>query len=143
MRRTPLYEAHVRLGAKMVDFGGWAMPVSYPTGILEEHRATRTAVGLFDVSHMGEVHFRGPRAAATVQRLVTNDVARLADGRALYTVACLPSGGIVDDLIVYRAARRPLPRGRQRLQHRQGLRLVPRATRRRLRDRGRLGARPA
>jgi glycine cleavage system T protein (aminomethyltransferase) len=97
-----LYEAHVRLGAKMVDFGGWAMPVSYPTGILEEHRATRSAVGVFDVCHMGEVHFTGPGAAATVQRLVTNDVARLENGRAFYTVACLPSGGIVDDLIVYR-----------------------------------------
>jgi aminomethyltransferase len=102
MRRTPLYEAHVRLGAKIVDFGGWAMPVSYPSGILEEHRATRTAVGVFDVCHMGEVHFTGPGAAATVQRLVTNDVARLDNGRAFYTVVCLPSGGIVDDLIVYR-----------------------------------------
>jgi aminomethyltransferase len=102
MRRTPLYEAHVRLGAKIVDFGGWAMPVSYPSGILEEHRATRTAVGVFDVCHMGEVHFVGSGAAATVQRLVTNDVARLENGRAFYTVACLPSGGIVDDLIVYR-----------------------------------------
>ena len=77
MRRTPLYESHVRLGAKIVDFGGWAMPVSYPTGILEEHRATRTAVGVFDVCHMGEVHFTGPGAAATVQRLVTNDVGAL------------------------------------------------------------------
>jgi aminomethyltransferase len=86
----------------MVDFGGWAMPVSYPTGILDEHRATRTAVGVFDVCHMGEVHFTGAGAAATVQRLVTNDVARLENGRAFYTVACLPSGGIVDDLIVYR-----------------------------------------
>lgn len=102
MRRTPLYEAHIRLGAKMVDFGGWAMPVSYPTGILDEHRATRTAIGVFDVCHMGEVHFRGSGAAATVQRLVTNDVGRLENGRAFYTVACLPSGGIVDDLIVYR-----------------------------------------
>jgi glycine cleavage system T protein (aminomethyltransferase) len=102
MRRTPLYENHGRLGAKMVDFGGWAMPVSYPTGILDEHRATRTAVGMFDVCHMGEVHFVGSGAAATVQRLVTNDVARLENGRAFYTVACLKSGGIVDDLIVYR-----------------------------------------
>jgi glycine cleavage system T protein (aminomethyltransferase) len=104
MRRTPLYEAHVRLGAKMVDFGGWDMPVSYPSGILDEHRATRTAVGIFDVCHMGEVHFAGPGAAATVQRLVTNDVARLENGRAFYTVVCLPTGGIVDDLIVYRLA---------------------------------------
>ncbi|HEY5453704.1 MAG TPA: glycine cleavage system aminomethyltransferase GcvT [Polyangia bacterium] len=102
MRRTPLYDAHVRLGAKIVDFGGWAMPVSYPAGILEEHRATRSAVGVFDVCHMGEVHFVGAGAAATVQRLVTNDVGRLENGRAFYTVACLPSGGIVDDLIVYR-----------------------------------------
>jgi aminomethyltransferase len=104
MQRTPLYDAHLRLGAKMVDFGGWAMPVSYPGGILDEHRATREAVGVFDVCHMGEIHFRGARAAEAVQRLVTNDVGRLADGRALYTVACLPSGGILDDLIVYRIA---------------------------------------
>ncbi|HVV49579.1 MAG TPA: glycine cleavage system aminomethyltransferase GcvT [Polyangia bacterium] len=104
MQRTPLYDAHLRLGAKMVDFGGWAMPVSYPGGILDEHRATREAVGVFDVCHMGELHFRGPRAAEAVQRLVTNDVGRLADGRALYTVACLPTGGIVDDLIVYRVS---------------------------------------
>ena len=104
MQRTPLYDAHLRLGAKMVDFGGWAMPVSYPGGILDEHRATRQAVGVFDVCHMGEIHFRGSRAAEAVQRLVTNDVGRLADGRALYTVACLPTGGIVDDLIVYRIA---------------------------------------
>jgi len=102
MRRTPLYENHVRLGAKMVDFGGWAMPVSYSTGILDEHRATRSAVGVFDVCHMGEVHFVGSGAGATVQRLVTNDVARLENGRAFYTVACLKTGGIVDDLIVYR-----------------------------------------
>ena len=102
MQRTPLYESHLRLGAKMVDFGGWAMPVSYAGGIIDEHRATRQAVGVFDVCHMGEIHFRGARAAEAVQRLVTNDVGRLTDGRALYTVACLPTGGIVDDLIVYR-----------------------------------------
>jgi len=92
-KRTPLYEAHRLLGAKMVDFSGWSMPLQY-SGIIDEHRATRAAIGLFDVCHMGEA----------VQRLVTNDVARLADGRAFYTVACLPSGGIVDDLIVYRVA---------------------------------------
>jgi aminomethyltransferase len=102
VRRTPLYDAHKRLGAKLIDFGGWWMPVSYATGILDEHRTTRTAVGVFDVCHMGEVHFRGARAGAAVQRLVTNDVSRLVDGRALYTVACWPTGGIVDDLIVYR-----------------------------------------
>jgi aminomethyltransferase len=101
-RTTPLCQAHRRLGAKMIDFGGWLMPVNYPAGILEEHKATRTAVGMFDVCHMGEVHFRGARAAEAVQRLVTNQVSRLYDGRAMYTVACNPKGGIVDDLIVYR-----------------------------------------
>jgi aminomethyltransferase len=99
---TPLCQAHRRLGAKMIDFGGWLMPVNYPAGILEEHKATRTAVGVFDVCHMGEVHFRGSRAGEAVQRLVTNQVAKLTDGRAMYTVACNPAGGIVDDLIVYR-----------------------------------------
>jgi aminomethyltransferase len=99
---TPLCQAHRRLGAKMIDFGGWLMPVNYPAGILEEHKATRTAVGVFDVCHMGEIHFRGSRAGEAVQRLVTNQVAKLTDGRAMYTVACNPAGGIVDDLIVYR-----------------------------------------
>jgi aminomethyltransferase len=102
IRKTPLYDAHKRLGAKLIDFGGWWMPVSYQTGILDEHRTTRTAVGVFDVCHMGEVHFRGPRAGEAVQRLITNDVSRLQDGGALYTCACWPTGGIVDDLIVYR-----------------------------------------
>ena len=78
------------------------MPVSYPPGILEEHRTTRNAIGVFDVCHMGEVHFRGPRAAEAVQRLVTNHVGGLVDGAAMYAVACHESGGIVDDLIVYR-----------------------------------------
>jgi aminomethyltransferase len=103
-KRTPLYDAHKRLGAKLIDFGGWWMPVSYATGIIDEHRTTRTSVGVFDVCHMGEIHFRGTRAAEAVQRLVTNDVSKLGDGAALYTVACWPTGGIVDDLIVYRVA---------------------------------------
>jgi aminomethyltransferase len=103
-RRTPLYETHKRLGAKLIDFGGWWLPVSYATGIIDEHRTTRAAVGVFDVCHMGEIHFRGARAAEAVQRLVTNDVGKLGDGAALYTVACWPTGGIVDDLIVYRVA---------------------------------------
>jgi aminomethyltransferase len=102
MKRTPLYEKHVALGAKVIDFGGWAMPVNYPSGILDEHKTVRSAAGLFDVSHMGEVVFRGPRAAEAVQKLVTNDVGKLVDGKAMYTVACRPHGGIVDDLIVYR-----------------------------------------
>jgi aminomethyltransferase len=103
-KRTPLYDAHRRLGAKLIDFGGWSMPVTYVTGIIHEHRTTRTSVGVFDVCHMGEIHFRGTRAGEAVQRLVTNNIAKLSDGAALYTVACWPSGGIVDDLIVYRAS---------------------------------------
>jgi aminomethyltransferase len=102
LKTTPLYDCHVALAAKVIDFGGWAMPVNYPSGILDEHKTVRTAAGIFDVSHMGEVEFKGPRAAEAVQRLVTNDVAKLTDGKAMYTVACRPSGGIVDDLIVYR-----------------------------------------
>ena len=103
-RKTPLTDAHRALGAKIIDFGGWWMPVQYPTGIIDEHQATRRAVGVFDVCHMGEVHFRGPRAQAAVQRLVTGDIGRLAEGHAAYVVACHPSGGIVDDLIVYKIA---------------------------------------
>jgi aminomethyltransferase len=100
-KRTPLYDRHKALGAKVIDFGGWAMPVQY-SGILDEHRTVRTAAGLFDVSHMGEVKFTGTGAAGAVQHLITNDVSRLKDGGALYTVVCRPSGGIVDDCIVYR-----------------------------------------
>jgi aminomethyltransferase len=101
LKRTPLYDAHRALGAKMVPFGGWEMPVQYQ-GIVAEHQAVRSAVGMFDVSHMGEVVFRGPRAREAVQRLVTNDVGKLKDNRALYTCMCYPDGGIVDDCIVYR-----------------------------------------
>src|SRR5262249_16239374 len=101
LKRTPLYDAHRALGAKMVPFGGWEMPVQY-TGIVDEHRAVRERAGAFDVSHMGEVVFRGPQAAQAVQRLVTNHVAKLVDGKAMYTVMCYDDGGIVDDCIVYR-----------------------------------------
>src|SRR5262245_33014517 len=76
LKRTPLYELHGEAGAKFVDFGGWEMPVQY-TSIIEEHRAVRTSVGLFDVSHMGEIEIRGPRALAVVQRLTTNDASKL------------------------------------------------------------------
>ena len=100
---TPLHAEHVALGAKMVEFGGWHMPLQYQ-GIVAEHRAVRAAGGVFDVSHMGEVALRGPRAAGAVQRLVTNDAGKLTDGAAMYTVMCLPTGGIVDDCIVYRRA---------------------------------------
>lgn len=88
----------------MVPFAGWMMPVQYPTGILEEHRMTREAVGLFDVCHMGELRLTGPRAVEACQRVVTQDVARLPIGMAAYGVACHPTGGIIDDLIVYKAA---------------------------------------
>jgi aminomethyltransferase len=103
-KKTPLFSAHQRLGARLIDFGGWMMPVNYPPGIIEEHRVTRQAVGVFDVCHMGEIHFRGPRALEAVQHLVTNNAANLRDGRAMYTVACNQDGGVVDDLIVYRLA---------------------------------------
>ncbi len=101
LKRTPLYEAHRRLGARMVPFGGWEMPVQY-SGIMEEHRAVRTCAGLFDVSHMGEADLVGPGAIPLVQRLVTNDVGRLAVDQALYTPMCTPEGGIIDDLLVYK-----------------------------------------
>lgn len=103
LKKTPLYDRHVALGARMMAFGGYDMPVQY-SGIIEEHRAVREAAGLFDVSHMGEVRVTGPEAFAFVQQLVTNDAAKLTDGRAMYTAMCLPDGGIVDDLLVYRVA---------------------------------------
>src|ERR687889_2148543 len=101
LRRTPLYEEHKALGARLVDFAGWEMPVQYE-GIKAEHGAVRTRVGLFDVSHMGEVVFRGPQAEEAVQRLVTRDVSRLVVGQAGYAAVCYESGGTVDDVLVYR-----------------------------------------
>jgi len=101
MKRTPLFSAHQALGARFVDFGGWDMPVQY-TSILDEHEAVRRRAGLFDVSHMGEVEIRGPHALATLQRLTVNDVSRLRDGQAQYSLLCHPSGGVVDDIIVHR-----------------------------------------
>jgi len=102
-QRTPLYDVHVRAGARIVEFAGWDMPVQYE-GILAEHEAVRERVGLFDVSHMGEVVFRGPKALASLQRLFTNDLAHCADGQAQYGCVCRESGGIVDDIVVYRRA---------------------------------------
>ncbi len=101
LRRTPLYEEHKTLGAKLVDFAGYEMPVQY-TGIKAEHEAVRNRAGLFDVSHMGEVFFRGPEAEAAVQRLVTRDVSRLETGQAGYAAVCYESGGTVDDVLVYK-----------------------------------------
>ncbi len=102
LRRTPLYDEHVALGAKMVPFAGWAMPIQYPSGIVAEHRAVRGAAGLFDLSHMGEVYLRGPEAGAAVDRLVSSDIAGLEVGRARYGLLCNERGTIVDDVIVYR-----------------------------------------
>src|SRR5438067_3534243 len=103
LKRTPLYDAHVKAGARMVPFGGWEMPVQY-AGIVEEHRAVRAAVGCFDVSHMGEFEVEGLDAPAALQRLTTNDVAALEVGQVQYSLLCYPDGGIVDDLTVYRLA---------------------------------------
>ena len=102
IRRTPLYEAHVRLGGRMVEFGGYEMPVQYPTGVIKEHMAVREACGLFDVSHMGEVLLEGPEAVKNLNHLLTNDYTVMEDGQARYSPMCNEHGGTVDDLIVYR-----------------------------------------
>jgi aminomethyltransferase len=103
LKRTPLNDAHRKAGARMVAFGGWDMPVQY-MGIIDEHRTVRRAVGLFDVSHMGEFEVEGPQALDALQSLTTNDVGGLAIGQVQYAVFCYPDGGIVDDLTVYRLA---------------------------------------
>ncbi|HYG95748.1 MAG TPA: glycine cleavage system aminomethyltransferase GcvT [Solirubrobacterales bacterium] len=100
-RRTPLYEQHQELGAKIVPFAGWEMPVTYE-GIREEHSAVRRHAGMFDVSHMGEVEVEGPGALAFLQRALSNDVAKIAIGGAQYSCLCNEDGGVLDDLFVYR-----------------------------------------
>jgi aminomethyltransferase len=100
LRRTVLYEEHARLGARMVPFAGWEMPVQYE-GVIPEHRAVRADCGVFDVSHMGEVEVEGPRARALLQSLLSNDLDRIGPGRAQYTLLTNERGGILDDLIVY------------------------------------------
>src|SRR3954464_7618665 len=99
--RTPLYDRHVALGARMVPFAGWEMPVQYE-GVIAEHRAVRTDCGVFDVSHMGELEVEGPRAHELLQGLLSNDLDRVEAGGAQYTLLTNERGGIVDDLIVYR-----------------------------------------
>ena len=101
LRRTPLFDRHVARGARMVPFAGWEMPVQY-AGIRPEHEGVRTGVGVFDVSHMGRVEVIGRDALAAWQRLSSNDVAAMADGRAQYAVLCRPDGGVLDDVIAYR-----------------------------------------
>ncbi|NMB12426.1 MAG: glycine cleavage system aminomethyltransferase GcvT [Firmicutes bacterium] len=98
---TPLAARHKALGARFTEFGGWEMPVQY-TGIIDEHLAVRQACGLFDLSHMGEVEIRGPLALEFAQRLMTNDILKLAPGRVQYSLLCNEAGGIIDDLLVYR-----------------------------------------
>ena len=102
LRRTALYDRHKALGAKMVPFAGWEMPVQYPTGILAEHHAVRTGVGIFDVSHMGEFEITGPDRNAFVNRITSNDVSRLEAGGVQYSALLTPEGTFVDDCTVYR-----------------------------------------
>ena len=101
MTHTPLYETHKSFGARMIDFAGWKLPLQFE-GIRQEHMAVRNACGLFDVSHMGEIEIKGPQAEALCQKLNTNDMEKLRDGRARYGLFCYPDGGAIDDLITYR-----------------------------------------
>ncbi|WP_353094163.1 glycine cleavage system aminomethyltransferase GcvT [Tissierella praeacuta] len=102
-KKTPLYDEHVDLGGKVVDYAGWYLPVQYE-GLIAEHEAVRNAVGLFDVSHMGEITIKGKEALAFVDYLMTNDISKVVDNQIVYTFMCAPDGGVVDDLLVYRLA---------------------------------------
>jgi glycine cleavage system T protein (aminomethyltransferase) len=104
MKRTPLYGSHLQLGAKLIDFGGWEMPVQY-TSITEEHLNVRKAAGIFDISHMGEVRVSGADAATFLNQTLTNDIRKIAPGQAQYTLTCNASGGVIDDLYAYRLAK--------------------------------------
>lgn len=101
LKRTPLYKEHIKLGAKMVEFGGWEMPVYY-SNVIEEHINVREKAGLFDICHMGEIFIEGKDAFKLVQKLITNDLNKLTDGNAFYSSICSENGGVVDDLFVYR-----------------------------------------
>src|SRR5476651_2562439 len=101
LKKTALFEAHQKLGARLVDFGGWHMPVQY-TGIIEEHKAVREAAGVFDISHMGEFFVGSPFAKSFLNELLTNDVEKLAIGQGQYTLMLNEQGGVIDDLIIYR-----------------------------------------
>lgn len=103
LKRTPLHAVHVELGARIVEFAGYEMPIQY-SGLKAEHLAVRQSAGVFDVSHMGELRVRGARAIGAVNRLITNDLAAVPNGKAVYTFCCNEAGGILDDLIVYRIA---------------------------------------
>jgi glycine cleavage system T protein (aminomethyltransferase) len=101
LRRTPLYDRHEAAGARLVPFAGWEMPVQYE-GIRQEHIEVRTGMGVFDVSHMGEIDTSGPDAQALLQRLLSNDVSKIEVGGAQYSVLCREDGGVLDDLFTYR-----------------------------------------
>src|SRR5574337_1357093 len=103
LQHTPLFDLHCRLGARMIAFGGWEMPVQY-AGILEEHRAVRERAGLFDISHMGEIEISGPGALEAVQYLTSNDAVQLSVGEVQYSVLTTPEGTFVDDITVYKWA---------------------------------------
>lgn len=103
LKRTPLFSLYAQYGAKTIDFGGWELPVQF-SSIKEEHEAVRTRAGLFDVSHMGEFEVKGKDSLAFLQKMMTNDVAKLTDGRAQYTLMCYEDGGTVDDLLIYKKA---------------------------------------
>src|SRR3954454_14730554 len=103
LKRTPLYDRHVQAGAKLVPFAGWEMPVQY-TSIKEEHLNVRSAAGIFDVSHMGEIETTGPQAEAFLQRILSNDVSKIADNGAQYSVLTKEDGGVLDDLFSYKLA---------------------------------------
>ena len=102
LRTSPLHDRHVALGAKLAEFGGWSMPLEYPSGVVKEHTAVREAAGIFDVSHLGKVMVAGPGAAAYVNATLSNDLGKIAPGKAQYTLCCdAATGGVVDDLIAY------------------------------------------
>ena len=103
LKRTPLFAAHQRLGGKLIEFGGWEMPVQY-SSIVDEHLAVRKSAGIFDISHMGEILVNGPSAEAFLNHILTNDIRKIAVGQGQYTLMCNPRGGVVDDLYVYRLA---------------------------------------
>ena len=101
MKRTPLFSAHQKLGARLIEFGGWEMPVQY-TSISDEHLNVRKAAGIFDISHMGEVSVTGPEAEPFLNETLTNDLRKLSPGQGQYTLMCKERGGVIDDLYAYR-----------------------------------------
>ena len=101
LKTTPLHSMHQELGGKLVPFAGWHMPIQFK-GVIQEHQCVREGVGIFDVSHMGEIEITGPEAKIFVQYLVTNDIETMQNNQALYTLMCLETGGVVDDLLVHR-----------------------------------------